>query len=357
MTVRIPVTTPSPYDVVVGREIDDELVALLEGATAVAVVADPAVAERARHIATVLGDTGIRVTACELPGGERAKTLGSLESLWDAFGAAQLTRSDAIVSVGGGATTDVTGFAAATWLRGVRVVHVPTTLLAMVDAAVGGKTGINTHAGKNLVGAFHEPVGVLVDLDVLDSLPTEEWANGMAEVVKAGLIDDTTILSLIEDDLSGAATGKTDHVQELIERSIAMKARVVSADFRESGLREALNYGHTLGHAIERAENYSVPHGHAVAVGMVFAAALAHAAGFLDGSGVDRHRDLLEALNLPTRYNGAAWPSLLDSMRLDKKSRGGVLRFVVLDGQIGRTRILSGPAVSLLKAAYAEVAA
>jgi 3-dehydroquinate synthase len=275
--------------------------------------------------------------------------------LWGALGREGVTRSDGVVAVGGGATTDVVGFAAATWLRGVRVVHVPTTLLGMVDAAVGGKTGINTSAGKNLVGAFHPPVGVVVDLDVLASLPAAEWVNGMAEVVKAGVIDDPAILDIVEGDPTASAAPDGPAARELIERSIRMKARVVTEDLREAGLREMLNYGHTLGHAVERVEEYRMPHGHAVSIGLVFAAALGERSGRLDGATARRHRTLLEALGLPTQYSKAAWPRLLDTMRLDKKARGDRLRFVVLDG-LARPGILDGPAQDLLDDAYSEVA-
>jgi 3-dehydroquinate synthase len=274
--------------------------------------------------------------------------------LWDELGERRLTRNDAIVAVGGGATTDVAGFVAATWLRGIRIVQVPTTLLAMVDAAIGGKTGINTAAGKNLVGSFHPPAGVVVDLDVLEALPAEQWVNGMAEVLKAGFIADPAILELVEADLAGAAVPSGRAARELIERAIAMKVDVVSRDLKEAGPREMLNYGHTLGHAIERREGYRIPHGHAVAIGMVFAAGLAKAAGLLDGEALMRHKVCLAALGLPTSYDETAFPELLELMRIDKKARGSVLRFVVLDG-IGKPVMLEDPDAVMLEAAYREV--
>jgi 3-dehydroquinate synthase len=295
------------------------------------------------------------VVRADVPSGERGKSLETLASLWDLFGRSAVTRTDAIVAVGGGATTDVAGFAAATWLRGVRVVHVPTTLLGMVDAAVGGKTAVNTSAGKNLVGAFHPPSGVLVDLDVLASLPVAEWVNGLAEVVKAGFVADPAILDLLEDDLDAAGRPGGAHTRELVERSIRMKADVVSADLRESGLREVLNYGHTLGHAIEQVEEFRWPHGHAVSVGLVFAAALARLDGRLDPATTERHRAVLEALGLPTTYRADAWPELLAAMRVDKKARADRLRFVVLDG-LARPAILEAPEMSLLEKAFEEVA-
>jgi len=263
-------------------------------------------------------------------------------------------RKDAIVSLGGGAATDVAGFAAATWLRGVDIVHVPTTLLGMVDAAVGGKTGINTDAGKNLVGAFHQPLAVLVDLATLESLPRNEIVAGMAEIVKAGFIADPVILDLIEADPEAALDPSGTVLPELIRRAIAVKAEVVAADERESELREILNYGHTLAHAIERRERYQWRHGAAVSVGLMFAAELGRLAGRLDDATADRHRTILTSLGLPVDYDADAFPQLLEHMAGDKKNRSGVLRFVVLDG-LGKPGRLEGPDPSLLVAAYSEI--
>ena len=200
-----------------------------------------------------------------------------------------------MVSLGGGATTDLAGFVAASWLRGVRVVHVPTTLLGMVDAAVGGKTGINTAEGKNLVGAFHHPSGVICDLETLATLPAEELVSGMAEVVKCGFIADPAILDLVEPAPSDALRVGSPQLRELVERAVQVKLDVVAGDFKEAGGsgahpgREVLNYGHTLAHAIERAEGYRFRHGEAVAIGMVFVAELARLAGRLDEETAARH--------------------------------------------------------------------
>jgi 3-dehydroquinate synthase len=243
---------------------------------------------------------------------------------------------------------------AATWLRGVRVVLVPTTLLAMTDAAVGGKTAINTADGKNLVGAFYPPTGVLADLTTLTGLTQPEYVSGLAEVIKAGFIADPEILNLIESDPAAAAKPGGVHERELIERAVAMKAGVVGADLREAGQREMLNYGHTLGHAIERAENYSMRHGEAVAIGMCFAAALGRLSGRLDAATAQRHWSVLSAVGLPVRYQAGAWHELRKAMALDKKSRAARLRFVVLDG-LARPAILADPAEELLELAYAEV--
>jgi 3-dehydroquinate synthase len=225
----------------------------------------------------------------------------------------------------------------------------------MVDASVGGKTGINTAEGKNLVGAFHPPAGVLVDLDTLDTLPPNELLSGMAEVVKCGFIADPAILELIEANPEAVKDPRSDVLRELIERAITVKAKVVSEDLTEHGLRETLNYGHTLGHAIEHAERYSWRHGAAVSVGMMFAAELARSVGRLSDTDADRHRSILQLLGLPLTYRKDRWQALLDGMRRDKKTRGDLLRFVVLDG-IGRPGILEVPDPSLLFAAYQEIA-
>ena len=356
------VAGPSPYDVVVGHDLTGRLPAILgESVERVAVLyagslgalADPVVDALVEHY---------DVLALGLPDGERAKAAPVAADCWEALGEAGFTRSDAVVTLGGGATTDLGGFVAATWLRGVRVVHVPTTLLAMVDAAVGGKTGINTGAGKNLVGSFHEPAGVLCDLSLLASLPHEELVAGLGEVVKCGFIADPAILDLIEGDPIAAVAPSSSVLRELVERSVRVKAEVVSADLKETGGtaghpgREILNYGHTLGHAIEKAERYQFRHGAAVAIGMVFVAELARMAGRLDDATAERHRSVLELVGLPTSYRGRApWGQLHEAMKVDKKTRGDQLRFVVLDG-LAKPAIMAGPDPQLLTAAYAEVA-
>jgi 3-dehydroquinate synthase len=343
-----------PYDVIVGHGLAEQVPGLVEGARAVAVVRADELARVASPIAMALSSAGFQVREIAIPAGEAAKSVTALAALWDALAAAGIDRRDAIVAVGGGATTDVAGFAAATWLRGVRVVHVPTTLLGMVDAAIGGKTAINTAAGKNLVGAFHEPAGVVVDLDTLGSLPADEWVNGMAEVVKAGFIADPKILDLVEADLDGARRPDGAPARELIERSVLVKADVVSLDLREAGPREALNYGHTLGHAIELVEEFRLPHGHAVAIGLAFAAELSRRVVGLGDDVVSRHVRVLDGLGLPTNYRLDAWPELLSAMQRDKKARAGRLRFVVLE-DLGKPVVVEVPDVALLESVYTEV--
>lgn len=353
MTVtRIGVGDPTGrYDVVVGSGVLSELPSLVGDAAQVAVIHPEGLAGIARPVVGALEAAGYRAHAMPVPDGEAAKTAAVAADLWSRLGRHSFTRSDAVVGVGGGAATDLAGFVAATWLRGVRSVLVPTTLLGMVDAAVGGKTGINTTEGKNLVGAFHSPVGVLCDLATLPSLPRADYVGGLAEIVKAGFIDDPVICDLVEDDPEGAAAPEGQHTRELIERAIRVKADVVSGDLRESGRREILNYGHTLGHAIERAEDYTFRHGYAVSIGMVYAAELARLDGRIDADLVERHRSLLTSVGLPTSYAQEAWPELHAAMSVDKKTRGATLRFVVLDGPAKPT-ILSGPAPELLGEAY-----
>jgi 3-dehydroquinate synthase len=326
----------------------------------VAVVHQPSVSGIVDSVRAEL--RGLSVLLIEVPDAEAAKTVETLSRVWDIRGAEGFTRTDVIVGVGGGAATDLAGFVAATWLRGVRVLQIPTTLLGMVDAAVGGKTGINTAAGKNLVGAFHPPAMVLCDLSVLESVPPIDYAAGLAEVVKCGFIADPVILDLIEWSPEAALSPGGDHTFEFVCRAIAVKAAVVGADLRErsavgpGGLgREILNYGHTLGHAIERREHFTWRHGHAVSVGLVYAAALARHAGLLDLKLAHRHKEILESLGLPTSYPAEAWPTLRDAISIDKKTRGKTVRFVVLEG-IARARILTDPEPALLEAAYAEVA-
>jgi 3-dehydroquinate synthase len=344
---RIHVDGAAPYDVVVGEGLNDELAPLLQKSDRVAVIHPASLGATADAVLATFSN-GHRI---ELPDGEAQKDLATAAHCWDELGRLGFTRGDAIVAVGGGATTDVAGFVAATWLRGVRVIHVPTTLLGMVDAAVGGKTGINTAAGKNLVGAFHPPAGVLVDLAHLESLPRLDYVAGLAEVIKVGFTHDPRILELIEQDDATTPQGK--HTRELVERAIAVKAGVVSDDLTEQGQREFLNYGHTLGHAIEKVESYQRRHGEAVSIGLVFAAELARLAGVLDDATADRHRAILDRVGLPTTYDGD-WEPLHHAMAIDKKSRGSRLRFVVLEG-LARPRMLEDPDAAMVTAAYKRI--
>ncbi|UNX56383.1 3-dehydroquinate synthase [Georgenia sp. TF02-10] len=354
----MPVAGAAPYDVFVGRGLDGAVAELVGDAARRVLLAHPAaLAGRAATLAQHLEQGGRTVLRQVLPDAEAAKTAAVVQGCWDLLGEHRFGREDVVVALGGGATTDVAGFVAATWLRGVRLVNVPTTLLGMVDAAVGGKTGINTAHGKNLVGAFHPPAGVVCDLDALTTLPAPDLRAGLAEVVKCGFIADPQILRLVEADGGAAAQDPGSPVlRELVERAVAVKARVVGEDLREAGLREILNYGHTFGHAVERVEGYRWRHGDAVAVGMVFVAELARAAGLLGEDLVARHRAVLTMLGLPTAYPGGDRARLLEAMRHDKKVRGDALRFVVLT-DVGAPQVFRDPTPDQLAAAFAAVGA
>jgi 3-dehydroquinate synthase len=366
----IPVRAERSYDVLVGHGLLHRLPALLgDGVQRVAVIHPPTLIGTAENVHRALALAGFQPVRIDVPDAESAKTAAVASHCWSVLGSAGFTRSDAVIGVGGGSTTDLAGFVAATWLRGVKSIAVPTSVLAMVDAAIGGKTGINTGQGKNLVGAFYEPAGVLCDLDTLATLPVPELVAGLAEVIKCGFIADPEILALLEGrptalgvNLTASSLAGSPLLRELIERAIAVKARVVSADLRESTSvgtrvgRELLNYGHTLGHAIERREGYRWRHGEAISVGMVFVAELSRLAGHLDGPTADQHRRLLSSVGLPVTYAADAFPELLATMALDKKTRGSTLRFVILDA-VARAAIMAGPPVELLGEAYRAVVA
>jgi len=355
--VTVHVASAAPYDVLIGRGLLGDLVEAVRatGAGRAALIHPPTLAATAEVIRDAVRDTGIDAQLLQVPDAEDAKNLTVLGFCWNVFGQIGLDRQDVVIGLGGGSVTDLAGFAAATWMRGVKVVQVPTTLLGMVDAAVGGKTGINTDAGKNMVGAFYEPFAVIADLATLDSLPPHELVAGMAEVVKCGFIADPQILTIVQADQQSALDPAGAPLAELVRRAVAVKAEVVAADLRESSLREILNYGHTLAHAIEKRERYRWRHGAAVSVGLVFAAELARAAGRLDDDTADRHLTVLHGLGLPTTYDPDALGELVTIMGSDKKTRSGTLRFVVLDA-LARPGRLIGPDPALLAAAYSVVA-
>jgi 3-dehydroquinate synthase len=296
----------------------------------------------------------VEIHLMEIPDGEAGKEAKTLESLWDQLGAAGFTRSDLLVAIGGGATTDIAGFAAATWLRGIDWLAIPTTLAGMVDAAVGGKSGMNSAFGKNLVGAFHSPLEVLIDTKWLETLPDRDFAAGLAEVVKCGFIADREILTLLSGKSLSEIRSSKKLTEELILRSVKIKADVVGEDFREGFAREVLNYGHTLGHAVELHSKYALRHGEAVSIGLVFIAELAHLKGILSEELVALHRSLLYRLGLPTTYPGKAWDELLPMLSLDKKARGKSLRFVAISG-IGSALRLDDVSQSDLVKAYERV--
>jgi 3-dehydroquinate synthase len=354
MTTVISVGGPRPYDVLVGRDLYAELPRLAAGAARAAVIFTRSVEHYAKHASEALIGAGLTVVPIEVPDAEAGKTVATAEQCWDALGANGFTRTDVVVGVGGGAATDLAGFVAACWLRGVAWISVATSVNGMVDAALGGKTGVNIGAGKNLVGAFHPPAGVLCELSALESLPAGQLRAGMAEVVKGGFIADPVILDLIEADPVQAVDPHGPVLRELIERKVRVKADVVAEDLTEQGRREILNYGHTLGHAIERTEAYAWSHGHAVAVGMVYAALVGRRTGRVDV--VERTRAILRSLDLPTTYQRGRWDDLLPAMRVDKKARGASMRFVLLDA-VAEPRTVAIDDEALLRAAYEELTA
>ncbi|MET4704561.1 3-dehydroquinate synthase [Frigoribacterium sp. UYMn621] len=342
------------YEVTVGRDILSTLPALIgPDARKVLIVHPATLGARAERLRETLS-ADFEVLLAEIPDAETGKRVEVAAFCWQVMGQSDFTRTDVVIGFGGGAVTDLAGFVAATWLRGIRLINVPTTLLGMVDASIGGKTGINTNEGKNLVGAFHAPAGVVVDLDTLEGLSQMEILAGFGEVVKCGFIGEPEILDIIERDVDVATNSASDEFRRMVELSIGLKARVVGHDFKENGLREILNYGHTLGHAVEYAERFQWRHGAAVAIGMVYAAELARLTGRLPDAVVDRHRSILTSLQLPISYPAGRWQTLLSVMKRDKKARGSLLRFIVLD-DVAKPTVLTGPDESLLFAAYQEI--
>lgn len=352
------VSSASPYEVVIEHGLAPriaECAAKAPGATKVAIIHQPGGAtDLLSRLKAAIEQCGLECHMLPIPDAEAAKTVSTCATLWDALGAANFGRRDVIIGFGGGAATDLAGFVAATWMRGIKVIQVPTTLLAMVDAAVGGKTGINTAAGKNLVGSFHEPYVVFIDLDAIATLPKEELVAGSAEIIKTGFIADPVILERYETDPQ-ACLRVDGYLPELIERSVAVKASVVASDLKESGLREILNYGHTFGHAVELREQFQWRHGRAVAVGMMFVANLAHGRGLIDDALLQRHRTLLQGIGLPTTYEQGCFDELLNAMGRDKKNRDGHIRFVALT-DVGETTRIEDANLDELRNAYAALA-
>ena len=292
----------------------------------------PLYAEKCRG---VLEQAGFRVDQVVVPAGESSKAAPCLFQLYDEMARIGLLRSSFLVALGGGVVGDLAGFAAATYMRGIRFVQVPTSLLAMVDSSVGGKTGINLTAGKNLVGAFHQPVLVQVDLSTLNTLPDREYRSGLAEVVKYGIIQDAAFFDFLEANAAGILARDNRLLAELVARCCQLKAEVVRQDEREGGLRAILNFGHTFAHALEKTCGYGHwLHGEAVSIGMVYAAYLSEKARGLLTLDTQRIVNLLRALQLPVDIPEQAWLPLRDAMKKDKKNMSETPRFV-LAAQMG----------------------
>jgi 3-dehydroquinate synthase len=348
------------YPVHVGRGLLgrlDELLPPLPGAEVAALVHPQALAPFAERAGGALARRGLAVHRLEVPEGEAAKCLSVVEGLYQRLAAIPAHRPDPVVALGGGATTDVAGFAAATWLRGVPLVSVPTTLLGMVDAAIGGKTGVDLAAGKNLVGAFHQPSAVVADLATLATLPVAELRSGMAEVIKAGLIADPALAVACRERAGAALAGDLDALAPMVRAAIGVKAEVVAADEREAGRRAILNYGHTLGHALERMAGFrGLRHGEAVALGMVFAARVAEAIGLAAPGLVAGHVELLRAAGLPVGGVQVDPDAVLEAMATDKKHRGSAGLRLVLLGAPGQPQLVPAPERSVLIAAIRALA-
>jgi 5-deoxy-5-amino-3-dehydroquinate synthase len=334
---RVTVALLAPYDVVVGPGALAEAGALLAGRRRVAVVSQPGVADfHAPALTAGLQHAGVTTDLFLMGEGEDAKSLATVDDLCSRLAAWGLLRDDAIVALGGGVVGDTAGFVASVYHRGVAVVQAPTTLLAQVDAAIGGKTAVNLPEGKNLVGAFHQPLAVYADVGTLATLPPREYRAGLGEVAKYALMPGgERVAALVADHAAAVVARDVGVLTELVAACAAMKAHVVAADPQErTGLRATLNLGHTLAHALESVGGYELLHGEAVAVGLVFAGALAGALDRIDDEAVAHHRNVVAALDLPTAVPGAAAPeALLASMRRDKKSVGGLT--FVLPGPLG----------------------
>jgi 3-dehydroquinate synthase len=336
VTIRVTIREQrdASYDIVIGGGTLADLPTLLARhcpAARYAVITDS-------HVATLLGATvlaslhgaGAHAELLEFPAGEWSKTRETWAALSDRMLEAQFGRDAAVIALGGGVVGDVAGFVAATYLRGVPYVQVPTTLLAMIDSSIGGKTGVDVPAGKNLVGAFHQPRVVVVDTAVLASLPPAQLVAGMAEAVKHGVVADAEYFAFLEASHGRAMARDAAAIERLVTRSIEIKAAVVAADEREAGRRAILNFGHTIGHAVEAATNFTLLHGEAVAIGMAYEARLAEALAIAAPGTAQRIRRLLAGCGLPLeRPAAASVDDLLLAMRLDKKGRAGAVRFAL----------------------------
>ena len=342
MTIRVALAAPrdASYDILIGRGLLADLPARLKvacPASRYAVITDSHVAKLlGDHVVARFHDATLQAQLFEFPAGERNKTRETWATLSDRMLAARFGRDSAVVALGGGVVGDLAGFVAATYLRGIPCVQVPTTLLAMIDSSIGGKAGVDVPAGKNLLGAFHQPRLVVADLDVLGSLPPPQLAAGMAEAVKHGVIADRQYCDALERDHEAVTAREAGALERVVRRSVEIKAEVVAADEREAGRRAILNFGHTVGHAIEATAKFTTLHGEAVAIGMAYEARLAEALGIAEPGTADRVRRLLARYNLPLELpESATADALVRAMQLDKKARQGTVRFA-LPAAIGR---------------------
>lgn len=360
-TIRVALESTSAanrsYDIAIGR-------GLLAGAAGffrervpakhAVIITDSGVTVHAEQVAAALTADQLRCDVLCVPAGEASKSLAQAERLWNELVALKADRTTAIVAVGGGVVGDLAGFVAASFARGLDFIQIPTTLLAQVDSSVGGKTGVNLPAAKNIVGAFWQPRGVLIDLDVLATLPEREYRSGLAEVVKYGVILDPVFFEYLEQHADGLAARDAVALEHVIARSCRLKADVVEQDERElTGLRAVLNYGHTFCHAIETVSGYGTYlHGEAVAIGMVCASRLAESLGRIGADVTERQRTLLTRLGLPTMVSGLDHDALVAAMQRDKKVEHGRLRFV-LPRRLGHVELVGNVEPALVRRAMA----
>jgi 3-dehydroquinate synthase len=299
-----------------------------------------------------LQEAGCRVASCVVPEGEASKCVEQLSRIWSAAVDARLDRSSMIIALGGGVVGDLAGFAAASFLRGIDFIQIPTSLLAMVDSSVGGKTGINLPQGKNLVGAFHQPSMVIADLKLLSTLSPREFSSGLAEVVKYGVIHDAGLFAMLEQEASRIRKLEMQPLTDLVTRSCEIKAEIVRQDEREGGVRAFLNFGHTLGHAIENVSGYGVHlHGEAIAAGMVYAARVSEQQCGFSPTDTARLVGLLQAFDLSTTFEGASWDELFQVMTADKKAQNAIPRFVLCD-KLGKANLPVEVPVEILKKVF-----
>ena len=359
----ISVNLPSEsYDIAIAPgnlELLGKKMATLKLGKKVLLVSNPSVfGHYGERAVSSLLNAGFDVTTCLLKDGEQYKNLTSIQQIYDKALENRLERASTMVALGGGVIGDMTGFAAATWLRGINFVQVPTTLLSMVDASIGGKTGVNHPQGKNLIGAFHQPRLVLIDPQVLDTLPVREFQAGMAEVIKYGIIWDLDLFEQMEacDRLDEMPALSPSLVQTILARSCQAKADVVSKDEKEAGLRAILNYGHTIGHAVESLTGYQVVnHGEAVAIGMVAAGKLAVGLNLWDKDSQSRQINLIQKAGLTTKLpSGIDINAIIDALQTDKKVKAGKVRFV-LPTQIGTVEIIDRVPTDLISQVLQEM--
>ena len=357
--IRIPVRTPSRcYQVLLGSGLlarAGEHLGKLVGRRRVFVITVPPVRRRwGKVLLQSLAEAGVQAVALEMADGERFKRLATLEKLAESLVKLGADRSATLIALGGGVVCDVTGFLASVYMRGVDVIQIPTTVLAQVDAAIGGKTGVNLQSGKNLLGTFHQPRVVLIDPNVLTTLPSREYRAGLYEALKCGIIGNAGLFRLFEDRRREILDRDPSTVEKVIAESVRLKARVVSADEREGGLRQVLNFGHTIGHALEAETRYTqLLHGEAVAWGMIAATKIALSTGKLDSATAERISDAILGFGRLPRMK-VQTTGVLKRLHSDKKTRQGVVHFV-LPRQIGRVEIVSDVPAAAVRSAVEEI--